>query len=663
MRWDVDFTTNIYKSEKGEKMRALLTLPIIFILSGCSLGYDKGGEEIESENDTDTDSDADTDTDTDTDDQTDPNNVDDDGDGYTENQNDCDDSNSQMNPGANDPTIDGFDQDCDGVDGPDEDNDGYVDIAGGGTDCNDNNPNVNPGAAEDPTDGIDTNCDGISDPGFYAITDPPENVDEYCFGSCDRVAITVDSYRQAHVVYEYDDEIWYNYRTTTGNWDGFESVVQGNPDTVSVCENTCYSSSGSDWNNDGYCDDGGPNSDFNICPFGTDCGDCGTRETSGGTTILGVAGMDAKIDSRDRVQVAYTEEGSAFTSLQYLYRETSGTWSSVFEIDGPTNENYNVGADVAMDIDSNDEPSFVYYNGESGTPDIYDMNGELLSSVAGIDGVSGSLDVPIPEIDITSICLFGYCMSDIYGSDVVGGYSGLYNSIIIDQNNDAHASFYNHNEIQEMVYFVDQYLGSFIGLQTVVNTVNNFVGFDVVGTESGTLNQYSSLSISDITSVIMGGGGYCYNNKINDGQNIFNSMAIKTDGTLCNAYFDASTQQLKYACNSGTCDSWPEEVITSVNVGGPPSSINARDWPAFENRNNLPKDRVKLAFNTGNEPYVVYHNDSSNTLNIALKENGTWETYTIGSGGEQLDIDIDPANYIHIAYIDESGSVRYILGQ
>ena len=46
-----------------------------------------------------------------------------------------------------------------------------------------------------------------------------------------------------------------------------------------------------------------------------------------------------------------------------------------------------------------------------------------------------------------------------------------------------------------------------------------------------------------------------------------------------------------------------------------------------------------------------------------MKENGSWATYTIGSGGEQLDIDIDPANYIHIAYIDESGSVRYILGQ
>ena len=84
-------------------------------------------------------------------------------------------------------------------------------------------------------------------------------------------------------------------------------------------------------------------------------------------SILGVAGMDAKIDSKNRVQVAFTEEGSAFTSLQYIFRDAQGNWSAPFEIDGPSTDNYNVGVDVAMDIDSNDEPTFVYYNGENGT--------------------------------------------------------------------------------------------------------------------------------------------------------------------------------------------------------------------------------------------------------------------------------------------------------
>ena len=50
--------------------------------------------------------------------------------------------------------------------------------------------------------------------------------------------------------------------------------------------------------------------------------------------------------------------------------------------------------------------------------------------------------------------------------------------------------------------------------------MNNFVGFEVVGTGSGTINQYL-LGISGITSIIMGGGGFCYNETVNDGQNIY----------------------------------------------------------------------------------------------------------------------------------------------
>ncbi len=38
-----------------------------------------------------------------------------------------------------------------------------------------------------------------------------------------------------------------------------------------MCTNTCSSA------NDGECDDGGPNSLYNVCSLGTDCGDCGPR--------------------------------------------------------------------------------------------------------------------------------------------------------------------------------------------------------------------------------------------------------------------------------------------------------------------------------------------------------------------------------------------------
>ena len=38
-----------------------------------------------------------------------------------------------------------------------------------------------------------------------------------------------------------------------------------------ICYNTCK------WHSDGECDDGGPNSLYTVCHFGTDCNDCGPR--------------------------------------------------------------------------------------------------------------------------------------------------------------------------------------------------------------------------------------------------------------------------------------------------------------------------------------------------------------------------------------------------
>lgn len=41
---------------------------------------------------------------------------------------------------------------------------------------------------------------------------------------------------------------------------------------VGYCIDTCMDA------NDGWCDDGGPGSDYSICELGTDCADCGTRD-------------------------------------------------------------------------------------------------------------------------------------------------------------------------------------------------------------------------------------------------------------------------------------------------------------------------------------------------------------------------------------------------
>jgi len=623
-------------------------------LLACSNNFEKGGSEItstEEPSNEDTDVTQPSSEPDDTDTNVDPDDVDNDSDGFTENQGDCDDTNSQVNPNGQDRSIDGIDQNCDGLDGPDHDEDGYVDMAAGGTDCNDNNPNVNPGQAEDISDGIDTDCDGEGDPGFYALTD--EVVDEFCYGSCDRVAVTVDSYRQAHVVYEYNSEIWYNSRTTQGTWSGYTMVAEPTTDTVVACEDTCGVDAGYNWVGDGYCDDGGPNSDYSVCDFGTDCSDCGERISSGDTRELGVAGMDAKVDALDRVQVAYTEEGAGFTALQYIFKDASGNWTEPVEIDGPGNNRYNVGRDVAMDIDSNNMPTFVYYNGESGVPYVYDMTNPLVSTLTSLSGINMPLDIEIPELDAGQIS--GGTLSGVYG-----GYSGLYNTVVIDANNDAHAIFYNHNEIQNQLnYWGNNPLTSW-AVGPAISYINNLFNLDLISNGPGSLNQYTALSATDAFNSLSG-GNYCFNSDVKASQNLYNSAALRSDGSVCLAYFDNTTRQVKYSCNTGTCEGWSEEVVASVNVGA--SSLSADAWSDLNNRDLVPKDRVRLAFTTKDAPYVVYHDATNNTVNIALKENGQWNSYPVGNGGAQLDVDIDQANYIHIAYIDNTGSVRYVLGQ
>ena len=208
--------------------------------------------------------------------------------------------------------------------------------------------------------------------------------------------------------------------------------------------------------------------------------------------------------------------------------------------------------------------------------------------MTGLEGINVQLDIPIPEIDAGSIV----SAASSFFPEPIGGYSGLFNTVVIDSNDDAHAIFYNHNELQEVVNnFTFKWL-----TDTAVNLINNYVGFTLLTTDPGTINQYSSLSLTDIWGTATGSGSYCYNNVVSLNQGIYNSAAMMNNGNLCVAYFDNDNQQIKYGCNTGTCDGWNIETVTNVNVGTPP--LAADNWEELSNRDLVPKDRVRLAFNS-----------------------------------------------------------------
>jgi hypothetical protein len=81
-----------------------------------------------------------------------------------------------------------------------------------------------------------------------------------------------------------------------------------------TCTNTC------EWAYDGECDDGGPGSQYNLCTYGSDCDDCGTRYGYGDTY------SNSYSDYSDSYSDTYSDYSNSYSNYSNSYSNYSNSY-------------------------------------------------------------------------------------------------------------------------------------------------------------------------------------------------------------------------------------------------------------------------------------------------------------------------------------------------
>ncbi|MED5374602.1 MAG: putative metal-binding motif-containing protein [Myxococcota bacterium] len=455
-----------------------MSQPILLLLStlACSSGLFGGGKDPEldtaieadadadADTDSDTDADSDSDTDADADTDVDPDKIDDDGDGYTEDDGDCDDTSADVSPDALEVPYDGIDNDCN-PDTADDDIDG--DGYDADEDCDDTEADIYPGAEEDYTDGVDNDCDGQTDERFDL-----ESADSTC--DCGYTsAVGVDSLNNVHVAYTDGDTGYLMYKER----------------------------SGTTWSSSTTVDD-----------------------------YAYFAGLyiDAKVDKKDRFQVAYSfDDWSGENSVAFSYMESSGTWYSSYVVnDYAQSGSTDLGNFVGLAVDSGNLPSFIYQD-QDGVydPDLFGSGG------FAVPVVDSYLDLALASLSLRGAV--DYTTSAFgYGYD-----NGWFADITIDSNDNLHTAWFDQ-------------------------------GTEILSGGGVRYYKPSSILSAELAETIYTGtvGGL--------------SIALKSDDTPCLALYTTDSNDVEYGCMGSDGGFTWSTIDSAGSVGqGVQLAFNSSDEP------------------------------------------------------------------------------------
>lgn len=243
--------------------------------------------------------------------------ADEDGDGQSPADGDCDDGDASIYAGAEDASIDGTDQNCDGVDGTDADQDGFVDINGGGDDCDDADPTLTPMDADQ--DGFSTctgDCDDADAFAFPGSAELEVSLNVVPIVGDDQTTCSLMGYRPLteEECLDYAKDMGLFFEQAEGSASGASGCVElGSAGTIEYLTNTqeqacdsgftCYCMEEtlgcmSDEDGDGYGDSTPANA--SVQP-GTDCDDTEPTVNPDGEDE-GVDGLDQNCDGVDEAE-------------------------------------------------------------------------------------------------------------------------------------------------------------------------------------------------------------------------------------------------------------------------------------------------------------------------------------------------------------------------